>query len=295
MERPSQPVTLLRHRLLLLLRAVPAASAGDETSVHQARVASRRLRAALPVLGVRADTQTLDRLRRQVRRITRALGPVRELDVALTHLEAFAPRAHLSARATSAVRQALNADRLARRREMLDALTPGAMEKLRRRLASMTPASPPVATSDDELDEAARRVARRARALEAAIDAAGGLYLPDRLHRVRVAAKKLRYALEIERELRRSRSMAQINRLKGLQERLGHMHDLEILIDRVRGVQAALAGKDRATARALDALIRVLEQECRTAHAAYMHERPTLLKLCGLLRDVRRSSPTAAA
>ena len=51
------------------------------------------------------------------------------------------------------------------------------------------------------LAEAARRRARRAAELRAAIERAGGIYLADRLHRVRVAAKKLRYALEIQREL----------------------------------------------------------------------------------------------
>jgi CHAD domain-containing protein len=261
--------------------------------VHQARVASRRLRAALPVLGVRADATTLGRVRKQVRRITRALGPVRELDVALANLSEFAPKAMVSARAVQRVRQAMTAERQARRREMLDAITPIALEKLRKRLAGVgqTPGvrTPPA----DEMGEAVRRVARRALALHQAIEHAGGVYLADRLHRVRVAAKKLRYGLEIERELRRSRSTARINRLKAMQDRLGRIHDLEILIDRIRGVQGTLAERDRTTALALDALIRVLEQECRAGHAAYMRERPSLLKLCDMVSAAHH--PTAAA
>ena len=295
MERASLPVTLLRQRLLLLLRAIPAASAGDQGSVHQARVASRRLRAALPVLGVRANAADLDRVRRQVRRITRALGPVRELDVALMHLDEFAPRALVSPRAVARVRQALTAERQARRREMLDAVTPIALEKLRKRLAGVAQVPAARVVPQEELDEAARRVARRAGTLLAAVDRAGGIYLPDRLHRVRVAAKKLRYALEIERELRRSRTVARINRLKELQDRLGRMHDLEILIDKVRGVQGSLAERERTTALALDALIRALEQDCRASHAAYMRERPSLVKLCEMLRQSHRGHPTAAA
>jgi CHAD domain-containing protein len=279
----------------MLLRAIPAASAGDQGSIHQARVASRRLRAALPVLGVRADASALGRLRRQVRRITRALGPVRELDVALARLEDFAPRALVSPRALARVRQALVAERQARRREMLDAVTPIALEKLRKRLTGVAQIPPNRVVPQDELDEAARRVARRAATLVEAIEHAGGIYLPDRLHRVRVAAKKLRYALEIDRELRRSRSAARINRLKSLQDRLGRMHDLEILIDRVRRVQGSLAERERTTALALDALIRAMEQDCRADHAAYMRERPSLQKLCQALRHPHRGHPTAAA
>ena len=39
-----------------------------------------------------------------------------------------------------------------------------------------------------------------------AIENAGGIYLPDRLHQVRIAVKKLRYVLEIAREMSRSRA-----------------------------------------------------------------------------------------
>ena len=41
------------------------------------------------------------------------------------------------------------------------------------------------------------RVARRAAALKHAIDEAGSVYLPERLHAVRIALKKLRYGLEL--------------------------------------------------------------------------------------------------
>src|SRR5688500_15860173 len=90
---------LLRSRLVSLLKAMPAAQAGDQISVHEARVASRRLREALPVLGARADERALGRCDKRVRRLTRALGPVRELDVTLLLLAelegkgATAPRA----------------------------------------------------------------------------------------------------------------------------------------------------------------------------------------------------------
>ena len=51
----------------------------DPEAVHQARVASRRLREVLPI--VLAPGGRTERLRRTVRRLTRTLGPVRELDV----------------------------------------------------------------------------------------------------------------------------------------------------------------------------------------------------------------------
>ena len=91
---------LLNQRLTTLVDAMPAAQAGDMRSVHQARVATRRLREALPVLRVSVDGDEITRVRRQVRRMTRALGPVRELDVAL------APGAHKALRRRGGVRTA---------------------------------------------------------------------------------------------------------------------------------------------------------------------------------------------
>ena len=77
---------MIRQRLRALSRTLPGARTGDVGSVHQARVATRRLREALPVLGAGASGR---KLQQRVRALTQALGPVRELDVALLMLEEF--------------------------------------------------------------------------------------------------------------------------------------------------------------------------------------------------------------
>ena len=294
MDDRTALLVLLSQRLTTLVDAMPAAQAGDMQSVHQARVATRRLREALPVLRASVSTRSLGRVRRQVRRMTRALGPVRELDVALHHLDELAVRHVVSPRAIARVRQAVAYERLKRRREMLAEITPGKVEKLRQRLGRVhSDADAPEAAA--ALEEVTQQVTRRTRHLSAAIDRAGGLYLPDRLHAVRVAAKKLRYVLEIDRELRRSRTTSRILQLKRLQDLLGDMHDLEILIDRTRHLQAELAGSDRRLASELDRLIRTLEEECRQHHAVYMRRRAAILKLCEVLMSSENARTTAVA
>lgn len=260
---------------------MPAAQAGDEVSVHQARVASRRLREALPVLGGRADEAALGQAEKRVRRITRALGPVRELDVTLLLLAELEGKGTASKRAIGRLRTSVLEERQKRRREMLEEITPSRLDKLRKRLVKVSsPESHVHAVPRNALTEAAAQTAYRAKTLKAAIERAGGIYLADRLHRVRIEAKKLRYALEIQRELSRSRATANLARLKTEQDLLGRMHDLEILIDRARGVQSKLSPRDRIGMAGLNKLIRVLEDECREGHAVYMHSRPSLLKLC---------------
>ena len=291
MDHRAALLVLLKQRLTTMLDAMPAAQAGDTRSVHQARVATRRLREALPVLRASLNDTALTRVQRQVRQMTRALGPVRELDVSLAHLDELAQRNLVSARALGRVRQALARERLARRRDMLAAITPGKLERLRQRLGQVS-SGPEAPQSVATLEEARRQVAKRATRLAAATERAGSLYLADRLHAVRVAAKKLRYAMEIERELKRSRSTARVTQLKRLQDLLGRMHDFEILIDRTRQVQAAHAGTDRKLTLELDTLVRTLEAECRRDHAIYMRRRASILKLCETLSA---DEPSASA
>ena len=294
MDDRSTLLVLLSQRLTTLIDAMPAAQAGDMRSVHQARVATRRLREALPVISASVSKRSLGRVRRQVRRMTRALGPVRELDVALAHLDELGGAGVVSPTALARVRQVVAHERLARRREMLDAITPGKLAKLRRRLGE-------VGTENDAslraaaIEASEQQVTRRSQRLTAAIEYAGGLYLPDRLHAVRVATKKLRYALEIELELKKHRGAARIALLKRLQDLLGRMHDFQMLIDRTRQLQADVAGHDRNLAVELERLVVTLEQECRQLHAAYMRRRPSILKLTAQLSSMAALGSTAVA
>lgn len=294
MERSALSVAILRQRLVSLLTAMPAAQSGDESSVHQARVASRRLREALPVIGTSGNAHALNRVDRRVRRITRALGPVRELDVALLLLAELDGRGAVTPAAIGRVRTAVIAERQRRRRDMLDEITPSRLEKLRKRLVDVA-APEEHAPAANALVEASIQARKRAQRLKVAIEHAGGLYLAERLHQVRIAAKKLRYAIEIQRELTHSRSRLHLSRLKAQQDLLGRMHDLEMLIDRVRAVQAGLPGGNRRGMAELSALIRVLEDECRDGHAAYMHARPALLKLCEAVIDAAEQFRSPAA
>jgi CHAD domain-containing protein len=149
-------------------------------------------------------------------------------------------------------------------------------------------------TRDPERLAAARaRAARRAERLSATIDNAAGIYLPDRLHDVRIAVKKLRYAMEIARELSGSRAMARILTLKKAQDLLGRMHDLEVLIARTRAVQGSPNAPSLRLSADLDRLVRRLETECRQLHGHYIALRPALLAICDhaiALPERRRAS-----
>jgi CHAD domain-containing protein len=140
-----------------------------------------------------------------------------------------------------------------------------------------------------ELRAARRRASRRALRLRAEMRRAGALYEPEQLHMVRVAAKKLRYALEVDRELSRSRAMARIDRIKQLQDALGQIHDFEILLEHTREVRAKMAGTEGQASTELDALVHTLETECRDGHAAYVRDRPAIDTICAHVVEAARS------
>jgi CHAD domain-containing protein len=78
------------ERLLARLDAVEKDE--DPEDVHDARVATRRLRASLQIVEGVFDTDLLRKLRRGLRQIARSLGAVRDYDVFLESVCAFRDR-----------------------------------------------------------------------------------------------------------------------------------------------------------------------------------------------------------
>ena len=281
MSHTTSTELVIRQRLNALTRSLPGAQQGDAAQLHQARVATRRLREALPVIATGSRGR---KLVRDVRRLTRALGPVRELDVALVTLEELAAEGQLPAAAISKLRQVIRHDRRRRHGEMRRELTRVDLDKLRTRTAAAARRGESAAgrrTRDPkQLADARRRAARRADRLRQAIENAAGIYLPDRLHAVRIAVKKLRYAMELARELSGSRAVARLRTLNDVQDLLGRMNDLEVLIARVRALQGSGEVTDLRLSSNLDRIVRRLETECRQLHGHYMASRPRLVAIC---------------
>src|SRR5688572_14340518 len=215
--RPKLPVTtmLLLRRARELQRQLPAAVAGDDTGVHQARVASRRLREAVPVLA--ADTKLRKKAERKIRRVTRALGTVREMDVTVQILDEFARGPGIPRDALEDVRTHVVAERDRRRAAMLDRLRRVNTAKLSRRLEEVA-IMIPGATLGEWRGALVARVRQRAHRLGVAIHRAGQVYAAEQLHLVRIATKKLRYALELVADSRLAAVRPMVNTLKRAQE-----------------------------------------------------------------------------
>src|SRR5215510_1054302 len=105
-SHPSE--LLIRQRLLALTRALPSARNGDVVAIHQARVATRRVRAALSIVTRGSKGRKVTKV---VSRLTRALGRVRELDVAILSLDELASDASVTREGIDLLRAILTEER----------------------------------------------------------------------------------------------------------------------------------------------------------------------------------------
>lgn len=276
---------LLETRLRRLTRMVPGVKQGDVRAVHRTRVASRRLREVVPVLQM--EPRAAHRLTRKLRKLTRRLGHVRELDVLGFLLDELQESGRFPGRALERIRDEVATARRECQDELADAGFDEELRKVSRKLEQVLGRL----RRDGDTAERTRamrwaidaRIARRAAALKEAIAEAGNVYLIGRLHAVRITLKKLRYGVEVAEEVAGLKASADLRLLKGEQQVLGRLHDLQVLIDRIRRAQGSLEPPDVVVWRALDLLIRELDTSCRRLHAKYMHDRPALLQLCDRL------------
>ena len=278
----------LSRRVRALERDLPGVLDGDVEALHRSRVASRRLREILPVLGLERDPgrQTpIRKLRRRLRRLTSALGGVRELDVALGILDELR-RDHPELEQTLLrARSEMEADRTECREEMTRHLHEFGAGAIFDQLARV-------------VEDAARRsqvtrvtllrqrLRRRANRVEAAVADAGSLFALDRLHQVRIAAKQLRYALELIHEFGRVPALRLVGSLKQLQDLLGRLHDLEVVSGYIHRLGAA---EPAPQADAIERAAERLDREMRELHASYLTKVHLLDRVVAACRaDVER-------
>ncbi|MGH9240501.1 MAG: CHAD domain-containing protein [Vicinamibacterales bacterium] len=271
MVTPSQ---LVRRHFDDVLTHLKGAFDGDAESVHQARIATRRLREVLPLV----DNEHVERAAAAVRTAGRQLGRVRELDVVGGLLLSMGDRLpHTAATELHALRQAIDQHQREARRRMvkrierldLPALRDAVTEDNgRSRLGKWLPRiSGRVSSSWSEPIWA--RIVTRSQEAAAAVERTPAIYFPNRAHKARIAIKKLRYAVEIAAETgiwRPDRILKDLRKLQGI---LGDIHDLQVLGD----FAAQPLSGEGATASDRSAISDLVDNEIIRHYAEYSRRR----------------------
>lgn len=218
-----------------LSRLMPIAVEGaDVEAVHDARVAARRMKGALDLLGPIVGESHLSRLQKSGRRIRKRLGELRDLDVMLGHLRRLSK---LHGHTAAAV---WLSERLMRRRA-------DAVRQLRKRasahdwtdrLAEWKKIRGQIAVESDALDRAMHSaLAQQTQTFAGQADRLCGQMLDSLFtqerdpHAVRIAGKQLRYTLEMLAKTG-DQPLAETRKIfKRMQDALGLWHDFVVLSD----------------------------------------------------------------
>ncbi len=218
-----------------LLRAEPAALAGHSEGVHQMRVSMRRLRSMLSAVKGMIPEEERRRVLDDIKQLTRTLGPARNLDVFVNELVPPAQEDLPKLAGWDALAGAAERARSAAYRDIADDIAaPGHTAGLLRLLqwfeakgwykapsggsaAGRTIALGAVAP--ELIERRRRRVEKRRRGFRR--------QSPQERHRLRIAVKKWRYALELFVGLYDQRETQRLlKRLKRVQDQLGHANDV---------------------------------------------------------------------
>jgi CHAD domain-containing protein len=259
-----------------LLDQLPGVRDGGVEAIHDARVATRRIRALLPILSVCYPQADLKSTARSMKKAGRALGRVRDLDVAIELIKELERTTPAAAGRAAEVRHLMAAKQLTARRRLVkefDDLPLGALKGVAAHLPKNGWHVTRVARL--ECDGPIRDALRdHAATLRHAIDHGSGVYFPRRAHGVRIDAKKLRYILEMTNDPE-AVAAGGLKTLKKAQELLGSLHDHEVLKDRF----TRLGGTDKDDSSG-EAVLAAIEAECHRLFAAYVTRRAALLDVC---------------
>jgi len=208
----------------------------DIEGVHSMRVATRRLRSALRDFMPLMDKRPSKRVRKELKQLADALGAVRDQDVAIVALEALQVEAE-----TEPIKEGIGKlleerrdSREVARLDLTEALAAHHLNDLQERFTAT-------------IDKAVRRKKSKqtvsfneaggdivADSLQDLLDLGASLYEPfniEELHEMRIAAKRLRYAIELFVACFGERIAPFADEIAEMQSFLGEVHDCDIWIE----------------------------------------------------------------
>ena len=233
---------VLRKHFAALLRKEGGTRLGeDPEQLHDMRVATRCMRAAIALFEAALPAEVVG-LREELGWVASALGAVRDLDVLIQQLEAWGKEPDgLDGRALAVVADVLSADRDQARANLVQTLDSPRYERLlaqctavlRRGPVGASPFSrvPAVDAAPSLIEKRYRKVRKGGRRIDRTSK-------PADYHRLRIRAKRLRYALQFLAPIYGRDVRALIRRTVRLQDLLGAHQDAEVAVARFEAIVA---------------------------------------------------------
>jgi triphosphatase len=244
---------ILRKQFAAMRAHEPGTRLGeDPEELHDMRVATRRMRAALKLFSGALPEQA-GFYRNELKWVAVALGEVRDLDVQIEHLEELTSEAEEDRGAFSEVVKALEERRAEARERMLEALDSDRYDSLVSSFAGMLRRGP----EGEEHEEGVTNEP------------------PEEYHEFRKEGKRLRYALEFLRDVYGEKpTMALVKPLKELQDGLGRHQDLIVAAELLENVAADARRLPGRTAFAMGSLSERRLQEAASLRTSLPRSKP---------------------
>lgn len=223
-----------KHRQAVAAEIDGVIQSDDIEYIHRMRVATRRLRSAIPLFqSCFPKNQAVDWLK-QSRAVTRALGEARDLDVQIEKLDQT-----ISAVKTAQLRPGMRRLRLrlTQKRRSIHNHVIEAMRQLEesRLLPRIEAALAPHLTAPAGQPPSLPLYGLAAQAITQRLDiflaCEASIFDPknvQELHQMRIEAKRLRYTLEVFAALYPGECKPELKAIKSVQELLGDIHDCDV-------------------------------------------------------------------
>lgn len=228
---------VLAFHLAHMIHHEPGTRLGEDIEcLHNMRVATRRMRAALQVFGGAYIKKKTKSIRRGLKLTGRALGRVRDFDVSLKKLEEYQQSLSTEEQAGVApLIQAWQAEREEARQQMLLYLDSKTYAQFKKEILHFTntegygvkplPANTPI---PHQIRHIGPRIIYTRYEEVVAYEPILGRASLETLHNLRLAFKALRYTLEFFRELLGPEAKQVIKQMKTMQDHLGNLNDADV-------------------------------------------------------------------
>lgn len=236
----ERALSAIKSRVRTLRECGGALDNADPETIHDTRVASRRMRVALAEYAFAFEPDACAQFMKRIRGITRGLGRARELDVTLAMLasmrEVMGSEQSVAVEAFEALEDRLRSMRVEESESVRGARMAieceGFDDELRHMFEDQRRASKCL------VRRARKRLDNRWTKMFDAWDDWKRHSGDDLLHAVRIASKKARYALEVYNEWTDDVFAPVLRELKQVQEELGEWNDARVMLRYLRASRA---------------------------------------------------------
>jgi CHAD domain-containing protein len=262
-------VLLTRLSEMVTLRK-QAVDESDPDGVHDMRVAARRLRSVLSDFTPYLRKSHMNSSLKKIKGIGDALGEVRDQDVAIKALNTLAKKApaYVSKVLGEVVEERTKA-RAEALQELEEVLQKNSVHQLETEFASALTGALDVNRKNEarrSYDEVGKEIVRER--LKDLGKVSSALYQPlevEQLHELRIAFKRLRYALEVFEKCWGDPIMVFAGRVAEMQTALGELHDCDVWIESFGKLGIRARKNESAQSKAVLWLLRHF-MELRTTH-----------------------------